>query len=372
MSVRTIKVWLFWLGMYVLTTAFLYSISALPDIRVAHALLGYLVLIIAASRHGGRALSMTLVVLSYAALDWFYVPPRFTLLDASHLDWLVLLGFVAAGWMISQLFATEREARRIAEERTIEVERLSRERLQLEELASMARVLKEADRLKNALLSSVAHDLRSPAATLSLLSDPASGFPPDQALHRVGEEATRLTDFISTLQRFASDGGGALLSWNKHAVESLVQTAVKSSEAMLTGRTVNLPADIHAFTVGCDFTLSVQVLGNLLQNAARYSPATSPIDLFVRNVETWVEIVVADRGVGVEGDVEKLFTPLRRRPQETEVGMNDARMGMGLSIARTFARAQRGDVRYRPREGGGSEFTLRLPRGLESVPPSAI
>jgi len=371
---HTARVWLLWLSIYLVVTVFCSTISERPDIRVAHGVLGYLVLIIAASRHGGRALSLTLVVLSYIAVDWYFVPPHFTLLSATHLDWIVLLGFLATGWMISELFAAEHAARQIAEERTREVERLSQERLQLEREASTARVLKEADRLKNALLGSVAHDLRSPVATLSLLADPASGFGPETAMRRVGEEALRLGEFIGTMQRFASEGGGALLASRHHPASEVLLTTLKSWEAALANREVRVhagqDAGADAIQVVCDLTLSVQVLGNLLQNAARHSPADAPVDVFVRAAATTVDLVVADQGAGITGDVETLFTPMRRYTRAYVATSSDESMGMGLSIARTFARAQRGDVMYRAREGGGSEFVFRLPRDLPTCLPS--
>jgi len=365
-SSRT-AVWLLWLAAYVGTTVVLYLASDLPEIRVSHAVLAYMVLIIAASRHGGRVLAMTMVTLGYIAVDWFYVPPRFSFGAASDLDWIVLIGFFITGWLVSELFAKQREATRIAEERTREVERLSMERLQLEREAATARVLEEADRLKNALLSSLAHDLRSPVATLALLADPAAGFADDVALQRVGEEADRLREYLATLQRFATDGGN-LLRVGRQNTDLLIQTALRSSEALLAGRTVRVEPPAAPVYVNCDLTLSVQVLGNLLQNAVRYAPPTQPIDITVRRsteAPHMVQITVADRGPGVnDADVNRLFTPLRRPPAPGAADGDEtagARMGMGLSIARTFARAQRGDVTYRHRDGGGSEFSLRLP-----------
>jgi K+-sensing histidine kinase KdpD len=371
-NVERLGTWLLWLLVHALTTVALYAVSGLPDIRIAHAVLAYFVLIIVASRPGDRALSMVMVTLSYVAVDWFYVPPRYTLGAASDLDWVVLIGFLATGWLLSELFAKQREATRIAEERTREVERLSRERLQLERDASTARVLREADRLKNALLGSLAHDLRSPISTLSLLADPAAGFPIDQVMQRVGEEANRMREYIATLQRFARDGGGSVLALARHNADNIVQTAVRSSEGVIAGRLVRINRESPSAAVLCDLTLSVQVIGNLLQNAVRYSPHAEPIDVDVRDSATTVDIVVSDRGPGVTSvDLERLFMPLRRAPiaAQRSDGDGDAdantRMGMGLSIARTFARAQRGDVVYRDREGGGSEFILRLPRAVD-------
>ena len=84
MTRSRVGLWAVWLGTYAVTTALLYAASGLPDIRVAHAVLAYLVLVIMASRQEGRALSMTMVGLSYLAVKWFYVPPRFTLRDEPY------------------------------------------------------------------------------------------------------------------------------------------------------------------------------------------------------------------------------------------------------------------------------------------------
>jgi two-component system sensor histidine kinase KdpD len=82
-----------------------------------------------------------------------------------------------------------------------------------------------------------------------------------------------------------------------------------------------------------------------------------------------VRVTVGDRGPGVDdADVDRLFAPMRRPLASSAVEGEPVslRMGMGLSIARTFARAQRGDVQYRHRDGGGSEFSLHLPLGAET------
>ncbi len=100
---------------------------------------------------------------------------------------------------------------------------------------------------------------------------------------------------------------------------------------------------------------------NLLDNAARYSPADAPIEVVLARAERRLSITVLDRGCGIAADeVERLFDPFERgRDVEGRPGS-----GLGLSIARTFARAQGGDVRYAAREGGGAAFTLELPSRL--------
>lgn len=372
MSVGTkppLRVWGTWLGLFVPVTIILVQFSARPDARTSHGVLAYLFLIIGASRQGGRLLSLVMTLLGYVAVHYLFIPPRLTFGVASDLDWWILFGFLGSGLLISQLFYEQQRATREAEDRAAEVERLSRERLRLEREAATVRVLREADRLKNALINSIAHDLRSPVATLSLLADPVAGFTPDVALRRVSEEAGRLGEFIGTLQRFATDNDGRALITEPRAVDTVVQTALRSSAGILAGKEVRAVAAGMQWQAICDLTLSTQVLGNLLQNAVRYSPATQPIDVWVNDIGVALEIVVADRGPGLgDIEVERVFTPLRRRARDEAQAEDVERMGMGLAIARTFARAQRGDVYYRPRAGGGSEFVLRLPRAPSGAP----
>ncbi|WP_337170035.1 ATP-binding protein [Gemmatimonas aurantiaca] len=358
------QVWARWLTLYLVVTLLVGRVAGQPEVRVAHGILIYLLLIIGASREGGRALSIVMVLLCYVTIDWLFVPPLYQFGSTRELDWLILVGFATAGLLVSQLFVNLQRAARLARERTIEVERLSLERLQLEREASAARVLVEADRLKNALLNSVAHDLRSPVATLALLSDPASGFASADALERVSGEARRLGEFLVTLQRFAKAGEAPALQLESHDADLVLQTALRSSAGLLVTRIVRLPASSQRVTVSCDATLVNQVLGNLLQNATRYAPPDQPIDLLVREGATTVDLVVADRGPGLPPDqVDRIFAPLRRPVRSDGASPVNTHMGMGLSIARTFARAQGGDVLYQPREGGGSEFILRLQRG---------
>ena len=369
----TIRLWVTWIGLFVVTTLFFVRLDTLPELRTSDGVLVYLLLIIGASRQGGRVLSLVMVALGAIAVDVLFVPPRFEFGIAKRFDPLILIGFLVTGLVISQLFAGLQRAVRVANERSEEVARLSDARVQLEREASTARVIRDADRLKNAMLLSLSHDLRSPVATLALLSDPQSAFTPEAAMPRVHDQAERLGEFIQTLQRFAHSGAGSPLEMARHDAGMLIHTALRSSEALLGEREVRLtwPTDA-VLSVHCDFTLAIQVLGNLLQNASRYSPAGTPIDVTVLPGTDRTEIVVADRGAGVRDiDAEHIFAPLTRRASASGASTSGARdermperMGVGLSIARTFARAQRGDLRYRARDGGGSEFVLELARDL--------
>lgn len=371
-SWRNTVVWGRWLLSWLLVTLFFNGLPDMPSIRIAHGVLAYLLLIIGASREAKGALSVVMVTLGYLAVDWIFVPPRHALGMPTDLDFVLLVGFVVTGAVISQLMRRLRRTAEIATKRAIEIERLSADRLTLERDAARVTVLKEAERLKNALIASLVHDLRTPVSTISLLSDPVSGVATRNSLDRVGEEARRLGNFLNTMQRFAFVGAtdGSLLVIEPHVVDDMIGTAIRSSGIALLGHPVHvqLPPTTDLLMVDCDLTLSLQILGNLLQNASRYSPVGGPIDVTARDNDGEIDITVSDRGPGLASDeLEAVFEPLRRglAAQRTDG------MGMGLAISRTFARAQRGDVRYAPRLGGGAEFKLVLPASVRPRAPQA-
>ena len=267
--------------------------------------------------------------------------------------------------MITGLVSTLQNAVRLAQGRATEIEQLAAQQLELERDAARTRDLRETEEMKNALLASIAHDLRSPITTMKMLADPGYEIHPQVALRRISDEADRINRYLTTMRHFSAVGStGRLMNVESHVVDDLIGTALASYAGVLRGRAVivHAGAEGEILLVRCDLTLSLQVLGNLLQNAARHSGGPPPIELWAKREGSQVRIVVADRGPGVLPDeVELIFKPRQRGSAGNQHGGE----GMGLVIARTFARAQLGDVEYRAREGGGAEFSFVLPAGTD-------
>jgi two-component system sensor histidine kinase KdpD len=122
---------------------------------------------------------------------------------------------------------------------------------------------------------------------------------------------------------------------------------------------VRLELPAAPLLVSLDSALVDKIAANLVENALKYSPPGSPVDL-----ATWVQdgaltLAVADRGPGVApAEVPRLFDKFYRAASSSN-GAQGA--GLGLAIARGFARAHGGDVQYAPRPGGGSVFTVHVP-----------
>jgi two-component system sensor histidine kinase KdpD len=256
---------------------------------------------------------------------------------------------------------------------------LSLERCKLSGDAQRAQVEVKTERLRNALLSSVSHDLRAPLAVVkasaTALLEPSSVFPEarrQEYLQTISEEATRLNSLVGNLLNMASLEAGALRARKEWLpIEETVGVALDRSDEQLKDRVVNVVIEPDAALVSFDRALIEQVLVNLLENAARYTPKQTSIDIRVRRVENGVEVTVADRGPGVpSGEEEQVFDKFHRATR-TRGGM-----GLGLAICRGIVSAHEGVIWCENLPEGGAAFRFTLPcpapppqtEGLPDVP----
>ncbi len=243
------------------------------------------------------------------------------------------------------------------------------ERTELADEARRATLRAETEQLRNALLSSVSHDLRTPlgvvtGATSALLEDP----PKDAATRRellvtAHTEALRLNRLVQNLLDMTRLEAGALkVKKDLESVEEVVGAALHRMEEPLEGRTVTtgLPRDLPL--VPFDAALIEQVVINLLENATKYSPPESPIDVAARAHGTEVEVEIGDRGLGIAKENEQRVFDKFFRVREGEGGG----VGLGLTICRGIIRAHGGRIWVEARPEGGSWFRFTLPLGETS------
>jgi two-component system sensor histidine kinase KdpD len=235
------------------------------------------------------------------------------------------------------------------------------ERVRLEVEAGHAEALREADRLKDALLASVSHDLRTPLTTIKALAHELSGQGDERAL-AIGEEADRLNRLVADLLDLSRLQGGALpVRPELTAADDLVGAVVQRVSGALGGRELRVSLANGGTLLAGRFDLvhAMRILVNLIENANKYAPPGTPIELSVGTSKAQLTFTVADRGPGVvSSEWERIFEPFYR-PVDTPPDVGGA--GLGLAIARRLAEAQSGTLAYEPREGGGSCFILRLP-----------
>jgi two-component system, OmpR family, sensor histidine kinase KdpD len=246
------------------------------------------------------------------------------------------------------------------------------ERSQLAEQAQRAQVQVEAERLRSSLLSSVSHDLRTPlsviagAASALLQSDP----PLDAEARRdlaetIQEEGLRLNRLVRNLldmTRLASGAVKVAKEWQP--IEGVVGAALDRLEDALRGRKVTVRVPPELPPVPIDDLLVEQVLINLLENAVKYTPVGSPIDIAVKLDHGGLLVEVADRGPGIPDDqADRVFEKFYRLPRDGTGGG----AGLGLAICRGIVEAHGGRIWAAPREGGGAVFRFTLP--VDGRPP---
>ena len=239
---------------------------------------------------------------------------------------------------------------------------LALDRVRLVAEAERAEALREADRLKDIVLASVSHDLRTPLTTIKALaqSEALQGSDGAAAIEEQADRLTRLVSDLLDLSRLKSGGFSATPELN--TAEDLIGAAVRQTRGLFSGRPVRAVIDLAspALVGYFDFAQSLRVLGNFLENAARYAPPSESVELAARRDGDALVFSVSDRGPGVpEADRARIFEPFYR--SATSAPDAAARAGLGLSIARTLAEIQGGTVSYTPRPGGGAIFELRLP-----------
>ena len=325
--------WVAWLVALALVTVVLVAFRA--RLNEAHYALAYLLLVQGASARGGRPLGVALAFGSFVCFDLFLLPPYGTLSIQNPLNWLALVAFLATSLISAELLSCS-QAERVA-------------------------ALEAAHRAKDQVLASVSHDLRTPLTTIKALAHELAT-PDDDRASVIEEEADRLTELVGQLldlSRIAS--GAVIVNAQPNEAEDLLGAAAQRVAGRLNGRELRMVVttdDVLSFG-RFDFSQTLRALVNLIENAAKYSPAGTPIDVWAKRDGRWLVFAVGDRGSGIPpGERERVFEPYYRR---AGVAPDAGGAGLGLSIARGIAEAQGGALDVVEREGGGSEFRLRVP-----------
>ena len=241
---------------------------------------------------------------------------------------------------------------------------LAIERTQSQNAAADARMQMETEEMRSSLLSAVSHDLRTPLASITgaastLLSQGEKLAPGvrDELLESISEEALRLSRLVGNLLDMTRLESGMELRRDLYPLEEIVGAALQRLEPQLAGREVTAAVPEDLPLVNVDDVLLGQVLVNLLENAVKYSPPDSAIEIAATATPTAVQLEVRDSGPGFsEGEEKRLFEKFYRGKSE---GVRGA--GLGLAICRAIVMAHRGSIEALHREGGGAIFRIRLP-----------
>ena len=223
----------------------------------------------------------------------------------------------------------------------------------------------QAEQLRNSLLSSVSHDLRTPLATIAGSAASLIDHCRDEErdlLQSIVDESDRLTRLVENLLDMARlDSGTVSLNRQWHVLEEIVGVALDDVKRELRNYQikVTIPSDFPLLKV--DDFLMERVFVNLLENASRYTPAGSEIEITATANSRQAEIRVADNGPGLpSGSEEKIFDKFLRGSMVAPDGHRG--VGLGLAICRAVIEALGGKITARNRPQGGAEFIVSLPR----------
>ena len=249
------------------------------------------------------------------------------------------------------------------------------ERMQLATAMERTRLLTETEKLRAALLSSVSHDLRTPlvsikGATTALLQldGTLAATAKRELLENVVEETDRLNRYVQNLLDMTRLGYGAVTPrshWRD--VREIIGTARRALLCMLGERSVVISIGEGSEFIHTDTALLEQVVVNLLENAAKYSPADKPIEIEGRRQSLGYELSVCDQGPGISlAERDHVFDLFRRARAADQ---QPAGTGMGLAICKGFVEALGGTIQVADRPGGqGTRFVIRLPQPKQMPP----
>jgi two-component system sensor histidine kinase KdpD len=246
------------------------------------------------------------------------------------------------------------------------------ERVHYVEVAQQATVQMASERLRNSLLAALSHDLRTPLAALvgnaELLaaSQPALAEAQQALAAGLADKARRMAEMVTNLLDMARIQSGEIrLRKEWQSIEEIVGAALKSAQGALGGRSVSVQIDPALQWVECDAVLIERVLANLLENAGKYTPAGSPIELLARPMDGRLQLRVQDHGPGVPaGQEEAIFEKFTRGDAESAT----PGVGLGLAICRAIVQAHGGRIAVEPTgPPPGASFVFSLPLG---TPPA--
>jgi signal transduction histidine kinase/CheY-like chemotaxis protein len=335
-------------------------------------LIPFLISVVIAAWYGGLKPGLVATVLGALAADYLLTPTQHSLRVESATGAVALTMFVLIGVLISWAYESLHRVRRLLErkQRNLRVNMKAQRRLQAE--------MVESDRRKDEFLATLAHELRNPLAPLRTAAHilrgriPASQETIEAQVSVIDRQVTQMARLIDDLMDVARITRGKLaLSRDRVDIAEVIQNAVETSRPLIDAcgheLTISLPA--HPAYVDADIVRLTQVISNLLNNAAKYTPSGGHIYVATSAVASELTVSVTDTGVGIpESMLDSIFEPFMQLEDGTH-RFKDG-LGIGLALARQLARLHGGDITARsPGAGKGTEFSVRLPILTLQIPP---
>jgi two-component system sensor histidine kinase KdpD len=240
------------------------------------------------------------------------------------------------------------------------------ERVLLAEEARQIKLLQAAEKLQNALLNSISHDLRTPLVSitgaLTSLDEQSDALDEENRQSLIltaREEADRLNRLVGNLLSMTRIESGAIkLNLEPGDMQDVIGTALEQLGKRAADHKINVNVPENFPLIPIDFTLLVQVVVNLLENAVKYSSKGSVIEVVAYLDQDKAHLQISDRGVGIPAeDLTRVFDKFYRVQRPESVSGT----GLGLSISKGIVEAHHGDIHAHTREGGGTILHMELP-----------
>ena len=311
------------------------------------------------------------VLLSTLALDYFYLPPFGQFNLAIWPGALQILPFFLAGIVIAIISGQREVARRRA--------LFAEQELQThaDELEQANQELEEANQLKDQFLSMASHELKTPITTirgqaqvmLRRLSKqkelPGEFSDVRTALERIDEQTYRLTALVDDLLDLSSMRSGKIELRSSPCDVREICSGVVEDQRLLSGRTIELGVPPAPVMLNADSERLGQVVTNLVNNAIKYSPDESPVQVSVQQRDKVVVIEVHDSGQGIPKEEQKhIFETFYRSPDAQTARKSG--WGLGLAICKDIVERHGGCIWCESRVGEGSTFFVALPSNKNS------
>ena len=250
---------------------------------------------------------------------------------------------------------------------------LALERVHFVEVAQATQLRMASERLRNSLLASISHDLRTPLAVLtgaaSSLAEEDQRLSPQarrELAQTIFEEALHMSELTGNVLDMARlETGAVQVNRQWHPLDEVVGAVLSRLRKRLEGRRVDVNLEDAPALAQLDSVLIGQVLTNLIDNALKYTPAGTPIEISAATHPEGLRICLADRGPGIgAGEEQRVFEKFyRARPEGAPGGV-----GLGLTICRAVVEAHGGRIWAENRADGGARFCFVLPQSGE--PPA--
>jgi two-component system, OmpR family, sensor histidine kinase SenX3 len=220
------------------------------------------------------------------------------------------------------------------------------------------------DAVRTDFVANISHELKTPVGALAVLAETLVDETDQSIIARLAdrmlEEAHRAVRTIDDLLELSQIELGEVADHEQINARDIVHRAIERVEALAEQRSIEIRVAVDAVTVRGDRRQLISAVGNLVENAVKYSEERGHVGLEVRLHDPWVEFVVDDQGVGIPSrDLDRIFERFYRVDKARSRGTGGS--GLGLSIVRHVATNHGGEVLVSSTEGEGSTFVLRVP-----------